>query len=161
MREVTGVIATSTIKTPYEVLRELSATDDTSLTAANLKDGLSGGLVTKLNAAEIVMFGTNAENETLSWTLYLQAKDAAAELVGIGQGALGDVEAGLGASTLFANVLVITTQKWINSLKVVAGDNVSLYTSKLLLDCFGYDKIELKMSKNASAASVGALIRWF
>ena len=160
VRNVTGVIATSTIPTPYEVLRALSATDDVSLTAAQMQNGLSGGVTTQLNAAEIVFFGSNAEDETFTWTLYGQTKDGFVELIATGTGAWGEIAAGLGADTLFANVLSVTVEKWINTLNVVAGDNVALYISKLVFDCFGYDKIQLMMTKAGSAATIGALVRW-
>ena len=143
----------SSLKTPYEVLRAVSASDDTDFTTSTIKNGLPDGVVTKLNSAEIIFMGTDAEDEAFTWALYGQVRDAngfkPAERIAHGTGILGDVETG-NSNELYANVLAITTEGWMTNLKKAAAVNVSLYIAKLYFDHFGYDKIQLIMTKNDS-----------
>ena len=153
-------VAQNTVRHGYETLRASSATDDTSLTAANLKDGIVG-VVTKSNAAEIIFHGSNADGETFTWTLYGQVRGGPAELIATGTGALGEIVSGLETNGFYANTIAITVQKWLSTIQVIAGDNVALYMSKILFDCYGYDEIAMYMTNNsANTATIGASVRW-
>ena len=153
----------ASLKTPYEVLRAVSVVDDTDFTVSTVKNGLVNGVETKLNSAEIIFVGTNAEDEAFTWALYGQVKSyngsyTPAERIAHGTGALGDVQTGV-SNEFYANLLAITTEGWMTALKNAGGANVDLYVAKLVFDHFGYDKIQLIMTKN-TCASIGAYVRW-
>ena len=158
MKKTMAQVALTTVKHPYEILREISAADDTDLTDSTMQDGLPNGVVTKSTKAQIIMFGTDDEDEAGTWALYGQTRNGPAELIATGTVALGDVETGE-PDEYYANNIVISVQKWLSTIVAIAADNVSLYIAKLEFDCFGYDKIWLSLTKD-TAASLGAKIRW-
>ncbi len=159
MPETITQVGQTTIRYPYEVLRAISATDDAALDADTMQLGLPSGVRTKSNRAEIIIHGTNLEDEAGTWELYAQAQDGPAELMGVGTVALGDILTGIETLDFYANNIVITTQKWLGVINAVAADDTSLYIAKLEFDCFGYDRIWLALTKT-TAATLGAKVRW-
>jgi hypothetical protein len=124
----TLVMGQFTTPTTYSVLRTISATEDTQLTATTQltpEVGNSSNAVRisrhPIGAIHIRFKGTDAANETFSWTLWAHKdRTAPAQCVAYGTGILGATQTGT-SNEFYADTLVITAQQWHKTLAVTAG----------------------------------------
>jgi hypothetical protein len=121
--------------TTYSVLRAISATEDTQLTSATQRtaeDGSSTSAVRitrhPIGAIHLRFKGTNAENDTFSWTVWAYKDTSApAKYVAHGTGVLGATATGT-ANEFYADTITITAQEWFKTAATADGTPDAIVT---------------------------------
>jgi len=152
--------------TNYSVLRAISATDDTGLSAtaakwsdvANDMVELDYTAIKTIGMIHIKIRGTDTDDEAGNWCLYAcKGQGDAPEFVAYGTFILGATTTG-GTDTYWADTIAITEQNWHKTVYVVAGNQYNLGTgsvdggvAKLDLDSCEYKFWLMLMSTNTNA----------
>lgn len=174
----------------YQTLRVISATSDTAISASTATAAIRLSTFTNPNAinnavevplraisANIIFWGTDAEDETLTWALNGYRKDikrtgGPAEYIAHGTGILGKVRIVPGSASegLYADTIVITAQAWPHKDDVtsagttlyttLSGANSSVSIAKLTIShLWDYKYLYMTMTKD-NCATVAAKIAY-
>jgi len=166
----------------YNVLRTLSATDDTGPAATDCNATAADALISASTAKMIyrgrtsqfdthrgnvtITFAiTNATGEVADWALYgIKMNSSPLEFIAYGNATAGVTETdATGGATFYADDITITQSSWNSSVSVIDGYQFNMGTgvvtdggiAKLLIDSCEYKYLVMYMAKD-TCASMGA-----
>jgi hypothetical protein len=129
----------------YVTFRTVSATEDTQLTATTQRTAPDRSnantiriLRTPVGAMHVRLKGTNAENDTMAWTIWAYKNASSpAKYVAHGTAILGATTTGT-ANEYYVDSITITDQQWFKTVSTAAGTPDTIVTgggiSELIFD---------------------------
>ena len=152
----------------YLILRSRSTSDDTDLVFSGGSSTCEYGdksssikfVPAGVNAVQVIFVGSDEDDETMTWAIYAYRAKGPAEKVANGTATLGTQRVEKATATiLYADTIAITEQVWATPLSVC--DSANNRIAKLSFDFCGYEGLYCVMTKNSSAASIGAYCSYF